>query len=92
MPKLLTENMNYSHAIINASILCDERLSWAARGVMAFILSYNNLEYPMDIYSIRCATKGHSTHEVTENIEDILKELEAAGYIQSDGSGDFTDY
>ena len=92
-PKLLVENKNYPYAVISRDILWDERLSWAARGVMAYILSYDNDgEYPLNIYSVVCCTKGNSTHESTENIEEILKELNDAGYIEINGREEFTDY
>jgi hypothetical protein len=64
-----------SHAIIDCSILRDCRLSWAARGVLAHLLAFD------DAYEVLRVHLSHASDEERADVQNALAELEAHDYI-----------
>lgn len=64
-----------SHAIIDRSVLEDSRLSWTARGVIAYLLAFG------DGYEVLSAHLVHAGAEEMHDVEAALGELVAVGYI-----------
>jgi hypothetical protein len=64
-----------SHAIIDRGVLEDSRLSWAARGVLAHLLAFD------DGYEVLTAHLVHAGAQEHDDVKQSLEELVAVGYI-----------
>lgn len=63
------------HAIINSRLLEDSRLSWAARGVLAYLMAWPDGE------EVLAAHLFHASPDEQQDIESALDELTTVGYI-----------
>lgn len=64
------------YVTINNSVLRNERLSWCARGIMAYLLSLPDTE------NVTIESLSERAKEGRRRVQSALKELEAEGYFQ----------
>jgi len=77
MPIIRVQHRKHGYAIMQTSCLEDSRLSWRARGMLAYLLSRP------DQWEVRLADLVHRSHnEKIGAIRNALKELTACGYAR----------
>jgi hypothetical protein len=64
------------HAIVPIDCLEDQRLSWTARGVVACLVAFSDGVEALLVH------RAHASADERQEIEEALRELEAAGYIE----------
>jgi len=74
------KNKNYT--TINNTVLEDVRLSWEAKGLATYLLS------KPDDWRIKTTQLWHASANGIQAVKRILRELEAAGYLQRERSRD----
>ena len=66
--------------VLDNAIIADGRLSWAARGMLVFLLSKPD-NWRVSVEHLRRETEASSKHTGRDGVYAILAELENAGYV-----------
>jgi|ERR1700679_730383 len=67
--------------ILDKRISEDKRLTWAARGLLIFLLGKPD-HWRVSVQNLRSETKDSAKHTSRDGVYNLLKELETAGYVQ----------
>lgn len=76
MPIVRAERPKANFTILDNSVIRDHRLSFRARGVLAFVLSMPDNWSTSSVHLARLTTEGRDA------IRAAIRELQAAGYVQ----------
>ena len=67
--------------VLDNAIISDARLSWAARGMLVFLLSKPD-NWRISVEHLRRETESSGKHTGRDGVYAILSELETAGYVK----------
>lgn len=72
---MIQKNRHHPYVVLNTHFLDDPRLTWAAKGVLAYVLSQPDEETIRLVQLVNCSPDGRGA------IEAALEELHTCGYV-----------